>query len=166
MKSRQLYTTHQPSNAMCPLYNSIKDKFQTLYENVLLLSITFKSFFQLDHEVDISLYIMEATTLRHPTKLANLKPSWCIICPISLLASRTLKSISLYFISFRWRWSLSDDNKQETCKLWPICTKQRAHHFQIVVHLLIQLDSRGIRILLWQMNERCFTLDHRANLRR
>ena len=71
-----MYTTHQLSSAMCPLYNSIKDKFQTLSENaILLLSITFKSFFQLDHEVDISLYIMEATTLRHPTELASFKPS-------------------------------------------------------------------------------------------
>ena len=46
----------------CPLYNSIRDKFQSLFENVVLGSL--KSFFQLDHQHDISLYVIEATALQ------------------------------------------------------------------------------------------------------
>ena len=57
----------------CPLYNSIRDKFQSLFENVVLGSL--KSFFQLDHQVDISLYLTEATALRHSRELAGLTPS-------------------------------------------------------------------------------------------
>ena len=57
----------------CPLYNSIRDKFQSLFENVVLGSL--KSFFQLDHQVDISLYLMEATALRHCRELVSLTPS-------------------------------------------------------------------------------------------
>ena len=43
----------------CPLYNSIRYKFQALFEKLVLGSL--KSFFQLDHQVDISLYLTEAT---------------------------------------------------------------------------------------------------------
>jgi len=57
----------------CPLYSSIRDKFQSLFENIVLGSI--KSFFQLDHQVDISLYLTEATALRHSRELASLTPS-------------------------------------------------------------------------------------------
>ena len=47
----------------CLQYNSIRDEFQSLFENVVLWSL--KSFFQLDHDVNISLYLTEATPLRH-----------------------------------------------------------------------------------------------------
>ena len=80
----------------CPMYNPIWDKFSSLFENVVLGSL--KSFFQLDHQVDISLYLTEATALRHSMKLANLRPSWCAFRLISILASLTLKSISIHFI--------------------------------------------------------------------
>jgi hypothetical protein len=50
-----------------PLQNSIRDKFLSLFENVVLENL--KSFFQLEHQVDISLYVMEATTLRHSREL-------------------------------------------------------------------------------------------------
>jgi len=46
----------------CPLYKPIRDKFPILFENVVLGSL--ESFFQLDHQVDISLYLMEATALK------------------------------------------------------------------------------------------------------
>ena len=42
---------------------SIRDKFPSLFENVVLGSL--KSFFQLDNQVDINLYLIEATALRH-----------------------------------------------------------------------------------------------------
>lgn len=38
-----------------------------------------KSFFPLDHEVETSLYLMEATARRHPRELANLTPSLYIL---------------------------------------------------------------------------------------
>jgi len=69
----------------CPLYNSIRDKFALLFENVVLGSL--ESFFQLDQKVDISLYLTEATALRHSRKLAGFKPTRCTISPTSLFAS-------------------------------------------------------------------------------
>ena len=57
----------------CLLYNPIRDKFSSLFENVVLGS--FKSFFQSNQQVNISFYIREATTLRHTRKLIGLKPS-------------------------------------------------------------------------------------------
>ena len=56
----------------CPLHNPIRDKFSSLFENAELRSL--KSFFQLDHEVDVSLYLMEVTALYHFRELANLTP--------------------------------------------------------------------------------------------
>ena len=46
---------------VCPLYNFIRDKFISLYVNVSLDNL--KSFFWLDHYIDINLCLMEATTL-------------------------------------------------------------------------------------------------------
>ena len=46
-----------------PLYNPIRDKFPSLFENVVPGNL--KSFFKLDQQVDISLYLTEATTLCH-----------------------------------------------------------------------------------------------------
>ena len=42
-----------------PLYNPIRLKFPSLFENVGLGSL--QSFFQINHHVGISLYLMEAT---------------------------------------------------------------------------------------------------------
>jgi hypothetical protein len=55
--------------------------------------------FQLDHQVDISLYLTEANTLRHSGEVAGLKGTRCIFTPIGLLASWPLKFISFHFIS-------------------------------------------------------------------
>ena len=52
------------------LYNFIKDKWQSLFENVVLGNL--KSFFQLDHQVDVSLYLTDAIALHHPKELASL----------------------------------------------------------------------------------------------
>ena len=49
----------------CPLYNSIRDRFSFLFQNVSLGSL--ESFFQLDHQVDISLYLIKATALCYST---------------------------------------------------------------------------------------------------
>jgi len=63
-------------------YNAVKSeahfvlecpKFPSLFESVVLESL--ESFFQLDHQVDISLYLTEVTALRHSKKIAGLKPS-------------------------------------------------------------------------------------------
>ena len=43
----------------CPLYNPIRHNFPSVFENVVLGNL--KSFFQSDHQVDISLYLTEAT---------------------------------------------------------------------------------------------------------
>ena len=55
----------------CPLYNSIRDKFPSLSKKIIPGSL--KSFF--DQQVNIRLYLTEATTLRHSRKLTSLKPS-------------------------------------------------------------------------------------------
>ena len=49
-----------------PLYNFIRDKFQSLLKKVVLESL--KSFIPLDHQVEISLYLTEAT---HYATLGN-----------------------------------------------------------------------------------------------
>ena len=51
----------------------IKDKLPSLFENVVLGSL--KSFFQLDFQVDISLYLTKATALHHSRELDGLKLS-------------------------------------------------------------------------------------------
>ena len=43
----------------CPMYYPIRDKFLSIFENGVLGSL--KSYFQSDHEVDISLYLTAAT---------------------------------------------------------------------------------------------------------
>jgi hypothetical protein len=43
----------------CPLYNLIRGRFPSLLENVVLRN--FKSFVQLEHQNDISLYLTEIT---------------------------------------------------------------------------------------------------------
>ena len=55
----------------CPLYNPIKDKFSSLFENIDLGSL--ESFFQLDQQVSISLYLLKAILLRHSRELTGLK---------------------------------------------------------------------------------------------
>ena len=49
------------------------DRFQSLFENVVLGSL--KSFLQLDHQVDISLYLKSATALCHYGEIAGLTQS-------------------------------------------------------------------------------------------
>ena len=78
----------------CHLY--IRDKFPSLFENVILGCL--KSFFQLDHEVGVSLFLTKATTLCHFRELASMN------------CHSTFNSISLFgfpdfkinFISFHF----------------------------------------------------------------
>ena len=67
-----------------PVCKSMSDKFAPLFENVVLRSL--KSFFQLKDQVDIRLYLTDsqATTLHHSNELLGLKPSRCIVSPISI----------------------------------------------------------------------------------
>ena len=80
----------------CPLYNSIREKFQSLLERVVFGSLT--SFFSSDHQVDFSLYLTEAIALCHFLRLAGSTPSRCTFSLISRSASHTLKLISLHSI--------------------------------------------------------------------
>ena len=63
----------------CPLYNLAKDKFPSLFENVILGSL--KSFLQSDQQVDTSLYLTEATVLHNSKGLATLRSSWLYFQP-------------------------------------------------------------------------------------
>ena len=54
----------------CALYNSIKDRFPFMFQNVVLGSIKFS--FQMDHQVDITMYLVNTTTLCHSKELAFL----------------------------------------------------------------------------------------------
>ena len=54
----------------CLLYNSIEDKFKSLFEDVVLG--TLKSCFRLDYQVDISVYHMDATIVLHSRELTGL----------------------------------------------------------------------------------------------
>ena len=53
----------------CPMYNPSKDKFKLLFKKVILDSL--ESFFQEDHQVDISFYLTEATALRHSRDISQ-----------------------------------------------------------------------------------------------
>ena len=66
----------------CPLYKPIRDKFPSTFDNVVLRSL--KSFFQLDQQVNISMYPTETSALRQSKELAGWKPSWCTFKPTSL----------------------------------------------------------------------------------
>ena len=85
----------------CPLYYFIRVKFQALFENVVAWCL--KSFFQLDHQVNNNLYLMETTTLCHCRESTGLTPSWCTFSHISLLASSDFK---INFISFHFNQSI------------------------------------------------------------
>ena len=85
--NRPVGHSFQRSMAMCKTNISI--------EQVVLGSL--KSVFQLDHQVNISLYLTEATTLHHSKESTGLTPSWCFPSLIHLLASQTLKSISFHW---------------------------------------------------------------------
>ena len=76
----------------CPLYNLVRDKFSSMFENVVLGSL--KCSLRLDHLVEVSLYLMEATALHCSRESTGMKPSWCTFSPIGLLVSWTLQSIS------------------------------------------------------------------------
>ena len=79
----------------CSLYNPIGDKLPSLFENVVLESLM--SFFRLDQQLDISLYLTEATTLRRSKNLASLKPSRRTSNSITLLLPGLLNQF--HFIS-------------------------------------------------------------------
>ena len=53
----------------CPLYYPIRDKFSTLFEDVVLCSL--KSFFQLNHQVDINFKFAISRSLLHFATLQN-----------------------------------------------------------------------------------------------
>ena len=65
----------------CPLYKVIRDKFLSIFKNVVLGSL--KSFAESAHQVDISLYLMEDTILHHSKEWTCLKLSSCTFSPIS-----------------------------------------------------------------------------------
>ena len=69
-----------------PLYNSFKINFQSLFEKVVLGS--FKSLFELDNQVEISVYLTEATALRHSQELAGLTSSWCQLIMLAFWLSK------------------------------------------------------------------------------
>ena len=56
-----------------------------------------KSFFQVDHQVDVSHYLMDTSTLHHSRELAWLTPSYCTFSPISLFGFLDFKSNSISF---------------------------------------------------------------------
>ena len=57
----------------CPLYNSISDEFQLAFEDVVSGSL--ESVFQSYHQVDISLYLMQATIFYLSREQVSLTPS-------------------------------------------------------------------------------------------
>ena len=64
----------------CYVNNYIGDKFLSLFENLAILR-SLKPFFLSYHQVYISFYLMEATTLRYFREIAYFTPSSCIFMP-------------------------------------------------------------------------------------
>ena len=89
-----------------PYITPIRDKFPSQFENVVLRNL--KYFFQLDQQIDISLYLTEATIVRHCRELVGLIPSWCDFSPISLFSypNFTVSFISVHNLCLRcYEWS-------------------------------------------------------------
>lgn len=83
----------------CPLH-SYSNRIPSLFEKVVFYG-GLKSFFQLDHHIIISLYLMEAIVLDHSRELASFTPTWCTFNPLSLMVSQTLQSITFHFITMK-----------------------------------------------------------------
>ena len=79
-----------------------------------------KSFFQLNHQVDSSLYLIEAITLRHSRELASLKPPWFLLDAYTLIPldqfGSSLSQWAImnhkerHFLFHNWSW-----NAKNTC---------------------------------------------------
>ena len=63
----------------CPLYHSIRRKFQSLFEKLVTGSL--KYLFQVDHQLDISLYLTKVAALYRSRELALLTYHWCTFSP-------------------------------------------------------------------------------------
>ena len=63
-----------------------------------------KTFFQLDYQDEISLYLTEATPLHYFRKSTMSSIIWCIFSPITLWASRTLKPGSFHEVDYQILW--------------------------------------------------------------
>ena len=79
------------------LYNTIRDKFSSLFHNVVLEYISQVFFFQYDREVDNRLDLTKATALRHFKELVGLKLSWC---SFSYIISFDFMDFNINFVSF------------------------------------------------------------------
>ena len=77
----------------CPLSNTIRNRFPFLYLNVVLGSL--KSFFQQNHKLDMSMYLIETSALHYSRELAFLTTSSRTSSRKSFMASKTLNSISI-----------------------------------------------------------------------
>ena len=96
-----------------------------------------KSFFHLSHQVDISIYLIEATAVFHSRELASLTPICCPFIPISLLTSWTWRSISFHL-------PYGADNVDFNVKIMLVWTWER-ENYRIWAYLsLIQHKSHEI----------------------
>jgi hypothetical protein len=85
----------------CLVYISTRENISFLLkESKITIFGNFKSVFQLDHQVDLNVHLIEATVLHFPRELAFLTPSLCIYGPIYLLILWTIKSTSYDIINF------------------------------------------------------------------
>jgi hypothetical protein len=80
-----------------PYITPSKVYFQPLFTNVVFMSP--KPFFQLNHQVNISLHLIKATALCRSKGSAGLTPSWNTFSPTSLLTFQIVRSISFHYIS-------------------------------------------------------------------
>lgn len=88
----------------CPLYNSIRDMFSSLFHNIIVLGIL-KSFYQLDHQIDTSLwnaYLAEANALRYLKEIPLITSFsiWCTSHPLNMLTSWTLANFFLFQVEW------------------------------------------------------------------
>ena len=83
----------------CPYMTPVKISFDQ-YLIMLYLGVS-SLFFQLNRQVDISFYLIEANALCHSRELGSLTQYLCTFKPINLLASHILKSIFISLISLK-----------------------------------------------------------------
>ena len=72
-----------------PYVIPLEISFHHYLKNVVLGSL--KYVFQLDQQVDITLYLTKAIALHHSRESAGLEPPWYIVSPIGLLGFKDFK---------------------------------------------------------------------------
>ena len=115
---------------------SLEINFFPLFQNHVVVDILM-SFFQLDHEVDISFYLKEFIALCYSRELVFFDTNLVCFQLISLLTSWSLKSISFHIVSIHFSCFLYSCTHQ--CLIYIGYTKYTIQHgpnYSSIIHIV------------------------------